>query len=347
MKRLAYSILIGAGCALLFFGFSKLLENKKERGLLDIFTRNPSVKTAYYSADLNVAIGSPEDNDRLIEQTKGLILSRLGGSYADQSLEKLGKNVFRLKANKIFDTTIFKISITASGKIEFSELFPLNEISGSILSVDSVLLQRGLKQKKLQESKDVGDTATDKLSNILEHAGLEKSLSLSRFISFSSGYQTADGRVQYPGDLGYIKTKDTSGLNKILTDPEISRLFPENLGFIYGYLDADLYSEDSMLKLFAKKTLDRAFFPFPSGDQITEAAPTYMPSTGQPIISFAFNSQGAQDWYLMTKRNIDKPIAIITNNIVLTAPVVESAIEGGQSRITGAFSVDETHICAQ
>jgi len=344
MKRLAYSILIGAGCALLFFGFSKLLENKREKGLLDVFKTSPSAKTEYYSAELKVGIGSPEDNEKLVEQTKDQILSRLAGSYTGQSFEKLDKNVYRLKANKIFDTTIFKIAITASGKIEFSELLSLNEIYGPISSVDSVLRKRHmvLQQKKLQESKKNPDTSTDKLSVILDQVVPEESPGLARFISFSTGYQDNNGRLRYPADLGYVKTKDTSALNKILTDPENTRLFPENLGFVYGYLGADLYSDDSMLKLFAKKTLDRAFFPFPTGDQIKMAMPEFEPTTGRPMILFEFNSQGAQDWYLMTKRNINKPIAIITNNIVLTAPVVESAIEGGQSRITGDFSFEET-----
>ena len=105
-----------------------------------------------------------------------------------------------------------------------------------------------------------------------------------------------------------------------MNDPEIITHFPENLKFVYGYADVDLYSDDSMLKLFAKKDLDKAFFPFPTGDQITEANPEFEPATGHPIISFVFNLQGAQDWYLMTKRNVNKPIAIITNNVVLTAP---------------------------
>ena len=43
----------------------------------------------------------------------------------------------------------------------------------------------------------------------------------------------------------------------------------------------------------------------------------------------------------MTERNIGKPIAILLNDIVLSAPVVESAIEGGKARITGNFTVDE------
>jgi SecD/SecF fusion protein len=44
----------------------------------------------------------------------------------------------------------------------------------------------------------------------------------------------------------------------------------------------------------------------------------------------------------MTKRNIGRPIAIVVNNAVLSAPFVESPIKGGKTRITGSFSVEET-----
>lgn len=346
MKRLGYSILIGAACALLFLTISKSLESKRKTkgGFSDLLKKRASSKNAYYSAELQVAIGNPGDSGTLIEQTKDQILYRLGGFYKDLSAEKIDKNIYRLKANNILDTTVFKKAITESGKIEFSELFSLDEISASVKAADSALRNWEVllgKQKELEDAKKKLDTTGD-LSAILELAELEKSLSLGNFISFIGPFQSSEGSIRYTGDLGYVKTKDTSFLNKILNDPAITRVFPENLKFIYGTHNPDLYSDDSVLKLYAKKKLDKDFFSFPTGDQIVNAIPEFEPLNGQPVISFTFNSYGAQAWYLMTQRNINKPIAIIANNIVLTAPVVESAIEGGQSRITGAFSVEET-----
>lgn len=83
MKRLGYSILIGAGCALLFFGISKLPENKRKNkgGLSGIFKKSSSEQESYYSAELQVAIGNPGDNSTLFERTKEQILSRLNVVY--------------------------------------------------------------------------------------------------------------------------------------------------------------------------------------------------------------------------------------------------------------------------
>lgn len=275
-------------------------------------------------------------------------------SYTDLSIEKLDKNIYRIKANKISDTTVFKKAITASGKIEFSELFSLAEISEALMAIDSVLRNRDLdflnKQKKIQEAKKTLDTSTDKLSDILDHSELDKSQTdpgLAKFISYTSPYQNADGSFRYTAELGYVKTKDTSHLNQILNDPEISRLFPKNLKIVYGAMDIDPYPNDSMLPIFAKKNLDRSFFPYPSGDQIKDASLEFDQSGDNPIILFEFNSQGSQDWYQMTLRNVKKPVAIITNNIVLTAPFVEEAIEEGKSRIAGAFSFEEATLLSK
>lgn len=82
MKRLGYSILIAAGCALLFFGISKLQESKRKKAVLSaVLKKRSSAKEAYYSAELQMAIGNPGDNNTLIEKTKDQILYRLRGSY--------------------------------------------------------------------------------------------------------------------------------------------------------------------------------------------------------------------------------------------------------------------------
>jgi len=351
MKRLGYSILIGAGCAFIFLGISKLQENKRKTkgGFSDRIEKRSSPK-GYYSAEMQVAIGNPGDSGTLIELTKDQILYRLNGPYTNLSFEKIDKNIYLLKANKILDTSAFKNAITASGKIEFSELFTLPEISESLTTIDSILHKRDLafltKQKKIQKANKSLDTATDKLSDILEHGELETSRDpgLRKFILFSSPYQNSDGSLRYTAELGYVKITDTSSLNELLNDPEFTRLFPENLNMIYGSMDGDLYTNDSMLKLFAKKNLERTYFPYPTGDQITNASPAFEPLTGNPMIEMSFSAGGASAWQLMTERNVNRPIAIMADDIVLSAPFVESAIEGGESRITGSFSADETAV---
>jgi hypothetical protein len=56
MKRIVYSLLIGAGCAFLFFGISKLQENKrKSKGsLTGVFKKGSSRQEVYYGAELRV-----------------------------------------------------------------------------------------------------------------------------------------------------------------------------------------------------------------------------------------------------------------------------------------------------
>ena len=55
------------------------------------------------------------------------------------------------------------------------------------------------------------------------------------------------------------------------------------------------------------------------------------------------NQKGASDWATLTEKSAKKkiPIAIVLDNTVYSAPVAEQKIEGGDSRITGNFTVEE------
>ncbi len=61
----------------------------------------------------------------------------------------------------------------------------------------------------------------------------------------------------------------------------------------------------------------------------------------QPFISIVFTKEGAQKFYLMTKENIGKPIAIVIENHIISMPIVQSEIIGGKAWISGDFSEND------
>jgi preprotein translocase subunit SecD len=75
-----------------------------------------------------------------------------------------------------------------------------------------------------------------------------------------------------------------------------------------------------------------------SGSDLTNAQPTFDQQTGQPVVSFQFNSTGARKFYDVTAHNIGKPFAIVLDNKVISAPVIQAAINGA-GQITGNFTV--------
>ena len=75
-----------------------------------------------------------------------------------------------------------------------------------------------------------------------------------------------------------------------------------------------------------------------SGSDLTNAQPTFDQQTGQPVVSFQFNSTGSRKFYDVTAHNIGKPFAIVLDNKVISAPVIQAAINGA-GQITGNFTV--------
>ncbi|KAA2312702.1 protein translocase subunit SecD [Pseudooceanicola sediminis] len=81
--------------------------------------------------------------------------------------------------------------------------------------------------------------------------------------------------------------------------------------------------------------------PVVSGEQLTDAQPTF-DQNGRPAVSFRFNPSGARKFGDYTAQNIGNPFAIVLDNEVISAPVIQSHIAGGSGIITGSFSVEES-----
>ncbi|MBV9995319.1 MAG: protein translocase subunit SecD [Caulobacteraceae bacterium] len=76
-----------------------------------------------------------------------------------------------------------------------------------------------------------------------------------------------------------------------------------------------------------------------SGEMLTHAQQAY-DQNGLPDINFRFNGQGASRFATVTSENIGKRFAIVLDNRVISAPVIQSAIVGGSGEITGNFTVE-------
>ncbi len=83
-----------------------------------------------------------------------------------------------------------------------------------------------------------------------------------------------------------------------------------------------------------------------SGDRLDRAASAFDPDTGRPMVTFAFDRQGAIAFAEITAANIGQRFAVVLDGTVLTAPVIQSAIPGGQGQITGDFTVEEAQTLA-
>ncbi len=81
--------------------------------------------------------------------------------------------------------------------------------------------------------------------------------------------------------------------------------------------------------------------PVVSGEELVDAQPSF-DQNGQPAVSFRFDTTGARKFGDYTAANIGAPFAIILDDEVISAPVIQSHIPGGSGIITGSFSVEDS-----
>jgi len=79
-----------------------------------------------------------------------------------------------------------------------------------------------------------------------------------------------------------------------------------------------------------------------AGDRLTDAQASFDSQTGQPDVSFKFDSVGAREFGDVTKENVGHRFAILLDKKVITDPTIQSVILGGQGVITGQFTTEET-----
>ena len=78
-----------------------------------------------------------------------------------------------------------------------------------------------------------------------------------------------------------------------------------------------------------------------TGADLKSANVVFDSNTGKPAISIEFNEEGANKFENITEKNVGKPLAIILDNDIVSAPIVNEKISGGQAQISGTFTLDE------
>ncbi len=139
---------------------------------------------------------------------------------------------------------------------------------------------------------------------------------------------------------------DTAAINKMITSEtakQILRGLPNEARLAWGAKAAEekRYNiKGEVFELYALKVTDPSGRAPLEGDVITSAKDGF--DNSKPIVSMQMNSEGTRVWAEMTKKNLKRAIAVVLDGVVYTAPTIQTEINGGQSQISGNFTIDET-----
>ena len=142
--------------------------------------------------------------------------------------------------------------------------------------------------------------------------------------------------------VGYASARDTAEVNKIIYSALAKQILPADCRLLWSAKPADGIQAKNIYELHAiKVTTSNGRAPI-EGDVVTDAKDQFNNLTGSPEVSMTMNSDGARRWAALTKANVGKAIAIVLDGTVYSAPRVNGEISGGQSSISGNFTIEDT-----
>ena len=144
--------------------------------------------------------------------------------------------------------------------------------------------------------------------------------------------------------VGYANVRDTAEINKIIYSDLASTIFPAELKLRWGAKPEDFGGQNTkgdIFELYALKITEPNGRAPLEGDVITNGKDDF-DQMGHPCVSMQMNSDGARRWSQITKQNIGKAVAIVLDDAVYSAPRILTQIDGGNSQITGNFTIEDT-----
>jgi SecD/SecF fusion protein len=144
--------------------------------------------------------------------------------------------------------------------------------------------------------------------------------------------------TQMPGGIG-ANVRDTARINTIFNSTEVRGIFPPNMKFLWGVKPIAGDNRQEFVEFYAIKKGRGGEAPM-TGEVINDARQDF-DQTGRPEISMTMNPTGAKKWARLTGDNVGRQVAIVLDNYVYSAPVVQGEITGGNSSISGNFTIEE------
>ena len=144
--------------------------------------------------------------------------------------------------------------------------------------------------------------------------------------------------------IGHASVHDTAAINKMLQSELAAKMLRKDLKLLWAAKsDGPIYQGEKgeQFRLYAIKVTDPSGRAPLEGDVITSASDGY-DQLGKPDVSMQMNAEGTRIWADLTRKNVDKAIAIVLDDVVYSAPNVNGEINGGNSQITGNFTIEDT-----
>lgn len=331
-------------------------QNAPGHRLAEIFaTQQLKGKVSTQSSDADVEKALRAEVQSAIDNSYNVVRNRIDKfGVVQPNIQKLEGQEGRIMVEMpgIKEPERIRKLLQGSANLEFWETYNSEEVTPFLIQIDQMLANGG-QEADTTAVKDTAMTAqaeTAKPKFELKKDGAEADAAQA-----STNAQMEAAKKQHPllavlqtapqGSLsvvGYANARDTAAVNAAICSDVAKRILPSDVKLMWSAKPADGIASKNVYELHALKvTQSNGRAPL-EGDVITDARDEFDQMTGRPSVSMSMNSDGARRWASLTKANVGRAIAIVLDGVVYSAPRVNGEITGGDSKITGNFTIEDT-----
>ncbi len=316
--------------------------------------QNPNTKLASLFAGAGKEIKITDSDDKVLANLKVVAKNAINQTYKVllKRIDQFGvaspsinldatKGTINVELAGVQDPVRVRSLLQASAYLQFWEVYNIGELGKSIEDADKALanyLSAG--GQTVDTSKNLLDSNNTVSNKIDSNKIVSNEHPLLDVIHFIGAQQGPNGQPQYYAAIANVEAKDTALVNHYLSLDVVRNNFPGNLKFLYGLQQKNVKTGQRYFDLYAIKTVPGSDKAKLEGEGVEDSKADF-DQHGRPAIKMQMTPTGSRTWAKLTGDNIGKPIAIVLDDIVYSAPNVNGIIEGGNSEISGNFTVEE------
>lgn len=239
-----------------------------------------------------------------------------------------------LKLTGAADTTVQAEAINTD-----SLAVPADTLKDATAAADTAAKSEDL-VAQLGEKKEGGDTAKTDTTGQKSFEDFARENPFFAVLTPSVGQnEQGQSELRKGPVIGMSLIKDTARVNQYLAMPQVRSKFPREFKAFWSVKPID--AEGRVLQLVAIKMPNRDFQAPLDGSAVVDARKQKGQFSDNWEIGMSMNAEGARTWKRLTGQNIGKSVAIVLDDYVYSFPVVQNEISGGNSSITGQFTLEE------
>jgi len=332
-------------------------ETANGKTLASIFanTTNKSRGIDINSTDEKVIAAIDKEEEDAIDRSFDILRTRVDKFGVNQpSIQRVkGTGRLQIELPGVDNPDRVRKLLSGQAKLEFWEVWSQNEVIPYIAQLDNSLkakedLAKAGGATVTAAATDAANdtTATDSTSTSLAAQLAKKDTSATAKADSSSASKGGPlSRLLMPGGGLTVNVQDTSRMNALLRSEEARATLPPNLALLWSSKPTTIEKKEYLRLIPVKKDRNGAAAPL-SGEVVADARQDY-DQGGRPEVSVGMTPVGARKWQKMTAANIGKQVAIVLDDYVYSDPVVQSEIAGGNTSISGNFTIEEAQDLAQ